>query len=107
MVQKRKAETIWRRLAAEGIGTGFLVFFGVGVATLMFGFHFDGGSLAAGVIATSLAFGLVLLGLVYAIGPMTGCHDSGAPGRRRDRGLALLPRLSGPPPHPPAAPRGV
>jgi aquaporin Z len=56
------------------LGTGFLVFFGVGVATLMFGFHFDGGSLAAGVIATSLAFGLVLLGLAYAIGPLTGCH---------------------------------
>jgi aquaporin Z len=74
MVQKRKAEAVWRRLVAEGIGTAFLVFFGVGVATLMFGFHFDGGSLAAGVIATSLAFGLVLLGLVYAIGPMTGCH---------------------------------
>jgi aquaporin Z len=56
------------------IGTGFLVFFGVGVATLMFGFHFAGFSLAAGVIATSLSFGLVLLGLVYAIGPLTGCH---------------------------------
>ena len=47
---------------------------GVGVATLMFGFKFDGGSVAAGVVATALAFGLVLLGLAYAIGPVSGCH---------------------------------
>ncbi len=63
-----------RKLAAELLGTGLLVFFGVGVATLMFGFHFDGGSAAAGVVATALAFGLVLVTLAYAIGPLTGCH---------------------------------
>ena len=63
-----------RKLMAELLGTGFLVFFGVGVATLMFGFGFDGGSVAAGVVATALAFGLVLLALGYAIGPLTGCH---------------------------------
>jgi aquaporin Z len=74
MVRKLVSEQMVRRLVAESLGTGFLVFFGVGVATLMFGFHFDGGSLAAGVIATSLSFGLVLLALVYAIGPLTGCH---------------------------------
>ena len=63
-----------RKLVAELLGTGLLVFFGVGVATLMFGFGFDGGSVAAGVVATALAFGLVLLALAYAIGPLTGCH---------------------------------
>jgi aquaporin Z len=63
-----------RKFAAELLGTGLLVFFGVGVATLMFGFHFDGGSVAAGVVATALAFGLVLLALAHAIGPLTGCH---------------------------------
>jgi aquaporin Z len=63
-----------RKLVAELLGTGLLVFFGVGVATLMFGFGFDGGSVAAGVVATALAFGLVLLALSYAIGPLTGCH---------------------------------
>lgn len=63
-----------RKLVAEALGTAILVFFGVGVATLMFGFHFDGGSVAAGVVATALAFGLVLLALAYAIGPLTGCH---------------------------------
>jgi aquaporin Z len=51
-----------------------LVFFAVGVATLMFGFKFDGGSVAAGVLATALTFGLVLLALAYAIGPISGCH---------------------------------
>ena len=63
-----------RKVVAELLGTGLLVFFGVGVATLMFGFGFDGGSVAAGVVATALAFGLVLLALAYAIGPLTGCH---------------------------------
>lgn len=63
-----------RRFAAEVLGTGLLVFFGVGVATLNFGFKFDGGSIAAGVVATALAFGLVLLALAYVLGPVSGCH---------------------------------
>ena len=63
-----------RKFAAEALGTALLVFFGVGVATLMFGFRMDGGVVAAGVVATALAFGLVLLALAYAIGPLTGCH---------------------------------
>jgi aquaporin Z len=63
-----------RKLMAEALGTGVLVFFGAGVATLMLGFHFAGASTAAGVVAIALAFGLVLLALVYALGPVTGCH---------------------------------
>jgi aquaporin Z len=63
-----------RKLAAELLGTAILVFFAVGTATLMFGFKLDGGSIAAGVFATALAFGLVLLALVYTIGPISGCH---------------------------------
>ena len=59
-----------RRFAAELLGTGLLVFFGVGVATLNFGFKFFGTSVAAGV----LAFGLVLLALAYVLGPISGCH---------------------------------
>jgi aquaporin Z len=31
-------------------------------------------SASAGVVATALAFGLVLLALVYGIGPISGCH---------------------------------
>ena len=63
-----------RKLGVEFLGTAILVFFAVGVATLMFGFKFDGGSVAAGVVATALAFGLTLLALVYMIGPASGCH---------------------------------
>jgi aquaporin Z len=65
---------VGRKLFAESLGTALLVFFGVGVATLMFGFGFDGGSTAAGVVATALAFGLVLLALAYVLGPISGCH---------------------------------
>lgn len=63
-----------RTLLAEAIGTFLLVFFAVGVATLSFGFGFTGPSVSAGIVATALAFGLVLLGLVYTFGPISGCH---------------------------------
>jgi aquaporin Z len=55
-----------RTLAAEAVGTFVLVFFAVGTA--VFGIH-DVGSLGVAV-----AFGLVLLALAYAIGPVSGCH---------------------------------
>lgn len=63
-----------RALLAEALGTALLVFFAVGTATLTFGFKVTGGSPSAGVVATALAFGLVLAGLVYAIGPISGSH---------------------------------
>jgi aquaporin Z len=63
-----------RKFAAESIGTAVLVFFAVGVATLTFGFHADGSSFIAGVVATALAFGLTLLALAYVLGPISGCH---------------------------------
>ncbi|HEY1622594.1 MAG TPA: aquaporin [Streptosporangiaceae bacterium] len=63
-----------RKLIAETFGTAVLVFFGVGVATLTFGFRFYGLSPAAGDVATALAFGIVLLALAHAIGPLSGCH---------------------------------
>jgi aquaporin Z len=63
-----------RKFAAEFLGTAILVYVAVGVATLMFGFKFAGGSVAAGVVATALAFGLTLLALVYLIGPISGSH---------------------------------
>jgi aquaporin Z len=65
---------LFRKLAAELLGTALLVFFAVGTATLAFGFQLHGGSLAAGIVMTSLSFGLVLLALAYAIGPVSGCH---------------------------------
>ena len=63
-----------RKLVAEAVGTAVLVFFAVGVATLCFGYKLAGESASAGVVATALAFGLVLLILVYAIGAISGCH---------------------------------
>ena len=44
-----------RKLAVEFLGTAILVFLAVGTATLMFGFKFDGGSVAAGATVTALA----------------------------------------------------
>jgi aquaporin Z len=63
-----------RKLIAEAVGTALLVFVAVGVATASFGFKAIGTSPSAGVVATALAFGLVLLVLAYALGPVSGCH---------------------------------
>jgi aquaporin Z len=63
-----------RKFVAEFLGTALLVFLAVGTATLSFGFKLDGGSVSAGVVTTALSFGLVLLALVYTIGPVSGCH---------------------------------
>lgn len=64
----------WKKLVAEFLGTMILVVVAVGVATESFGFKLFGLSFAAGVVTTALAFGLVLVALVYAIGPISGCH---------------------------------
>jgi aquaporin Z len=63
-----------KKLAAEFLGTAILVFIAVGVATENFGFKLFGASTAAGVVTTALAFGLVLMALAYAIGPISGAH---------------------------------
>jgi aquaporin Z len=63
-----------RKFLAEALGTALLVLVAVGVATLSFGFGLDGGSTSAGVVATALAFGFVLLALAYTFGPLSGCH---------------------------------
>lgn len=63
-----------RKIFAEILGTGLLVFIGAGVATLSFGFEFAGLSVSAGVVATALAFGLIMLIMAYAIGPLSGAH---------------------------------
>ena len=65
---------VTREAAAELFGTAALVFFGAGVATVTFGFRAFGSSVAAGVITTALAFGLVLAALIALIGPISGCH---------------------------------
>lgn len=54
------------RVLAEAVGTFVLVFFAVGSA--VFGIN------DIGPVGVALAFGLVLLALAYAIGPISGCH---------------------------------
>jgi aquaporin Z len=63
-----------RKYAAEFLGTILLVFFGAGVATLVLGFQLFGSSLAAGIVAVALAFGLIYAALVYVVGPISGGH---------------------------------
>lgn len=58
------------KLVAEFVGTFVLVFFGVGSAVF--------GLKSVGPVGVALAFGLVLLALVYAIGPISGCHANPA-----------------------------
>ncbi len=55
---------ISKRLAAETIGTFWLVLGGCGTAVI--------GS--AGYLGVSLAFGLTVVTMAYAIGPISGCH---------------------------------
>lgn len=65
-----------RKLIAEFIGTFLLVFLAVGTA--VFGIAAvvgaDGNGPGSGVVGVAFAFGLVLLGLAYAIGPISGAH---------------------------------
>jgi aquaporin Z len=58
--------TLVRSLVAEFLGTALLVLIGVGSAVA--------GLETGGPVAVALAFGLVLLALAYAIGPVSGCH---------------------------------
>jgi aquaporin Z len=58
--------TATKSYIAELIGTMILVVGGVGTAVIA-GDH-------VGFLGTALAFGLTLLFLVYAIGPISGCH---------------------------------
>lgn len=55
-----------RKYIAEMIGTFVLVFGGIGTAVIA--------GEAVGALGVSIAFGLSLLAMVYAIGPISGCH---------------------------------
>ncbi len=65
---------MWRKYTAEFLGTILLVFFGAGAAALMLGYRLFGSSLAAGIVAVALTFGLIYAALVYVIGPISGGH---------------------------------
>lgn len=60
-----------KRCVGEALGTAVLVAIGCGAAT---GLTIAGASVGEVAIATSLAFGLVVTALSYALGEFTGCH---------------------------------
>ncbi len=59
-----------KKYIAEFIGTCVLVILGCGTAMLV-GCNVDG---STGYILTALAFGLVIVGMAYCIGNISGCH---------------------------------
>jgi aquaporin Z len=59
-----------QKLGAEFIGTFWLVLGGCGSAVLAAGFP----DVGIGFVGVALAFGLTVLTMVYAIGPISGCH---------------------------------
>src|SRR5262245_1968760 len=69
--------SISKRAAAEFIGTFWLVLGGCGSAVLAAKF-LDGTTqpvqLGIGFVGVSLAFGLTVLTMAYAIGHISGCH---------------------------------
>ena len=62
--------SLGKRSIAEAIGTFWLVFGGCGSAVLAAGFP----ALGIGFVGVSLAFGLTVLTMAYAIGHISGCH---------------------------------
>ncbi len=75
-----------KRALAEFIGTFWLVFGGCGSAVLAAAFP----SLGIGFVGVSLAFGLTVLTMAFAIGHISGCHLNPAV----SLGLAVAKRFS-------------
>ena len=65
-----------RKLGAEFVGTFLLVFLAVGAAVFGIGggVGADAAGPASGTVGVALAFGLVVLMLAYAFGPVSGTH---------------------------------
>ena len=59
-----------KKLAAEAIGTFWLTFGGCGSAVIAAAFP----QVGIGLLGVSLAFGLTVLTMAYAIGHISGCH---------------------------------
>src|SRR3954464_9698809 len=59
-----------RKYTAEAIGTFWLTFAGCGSAVIAAGFP----QVGIGLLGVSLAFGLTVVTMAYAIGHISGCH---------------------------------
>ena len=73
---RMESNTLAQRWLAEALGTGFLVFIGAGSvpATLILGNAADVPFSMADLGMISFAFMLVIVGMVYALGHISGCH---------------------------------
>ena len=82
-----------RKLAAEFVGTFLLVFLAVGAAVfgIAGGVGLDGAGPASGTVGVAFAFGLVVLMLAYAFGPVSGTHVNPAV----TLGVLLAKRIAG------------
>jgi aquaporin Z len=68
--KERKTMPMSKRIAAELFGTFWLVFGGCGSAVLAAAFP----DVGIGLLGVSLAFGLTVVTMAFAIGHITGCH---------------------------------
>jgi aquaporin Z len=75
-----------RKLAAEFIGTFWLVFGGCGAAVIAAGFP----EVGIGFVGVALAFGLTVLTMAYAVGGISGAHFNPAV----TLGLAVAGRIT-------------
>jgi aquaporin Z len=62
--------TLTKKMAAETVGTFWLVFGGCGSAVLSAAFP----EVGIGLLGVSLAFGLTVMTMAFAIGHISGCH---------------------------------
>src|SRR6185295_4310042 len=68
--ERRLVMSLGNRCAAEALGTFWLVFGGCGSAVISAAFP----NVGIGLLGVSLAFGLTVLTMAYAIGHISGCH---------------------------------
>src|SRR5438045_1074580 len=66
----REASMNTKKCTAEAIGTAWLTFAGCGSAVIAAGFP----QVGIGLLGVSLAFGLSVVTMAYAIGHISGCH---------------------------------